>query len=321
VKIFVDLALPPGALDLLRAGTSGHHLLFPLAPASSVLAKPELDPQLASAEIAFGQPHPDAIAAAKQLKWIQVSSSGITRYDNPQFRAFVKQRGILVSNSATVYCEACAVHVLSFMLAQARNLPLALQTRAASGTPPWNELRQSSTTLRGETILILGFGAIGKYLAQLLVPFGAKVLAYRRVPRGDEGVPVIVDADLPAALSQASHVVNILPDSAETRHFFNAARLATVKTGAVLYNIGRGTTVDQNALLDALRSGRLRAAWLDVTEPEPLPADHPLWHEPNCFMTPHVAGGHPNEAETLVRHFVENFARFTRGEPLVDRVM
>ena len=125
----------------------------------------------------------------------------------------------------------------------------------------------------------------------------------------------------PARLAEADHVVNILPDSAETRHFFDAARFSAIKPGAIFYNIGRGTTVNQDALLDALRSGRIGAAWLDVTEPEPLPDDHPLWAEPNCFITPHVAGGHTDETKTLVRHFLKNFERFVRGEPLLDRVM
>ena len=94
-----------------------------------------------------------------------------------------------------------------------------------------------------------------------------------------------------------------------------------LKSGAVFYNIGRGTTVDQAALLDALRSGRLAASWLDVTDPEPLPDNHPLWAEPQCFITPHVAGGHAEEAKTLVRHFLKNLDRFVHGLPLLDRVM
>ena len=148
-----------------------------------------------------------------------------------------------------------------------------------------------------------------------------KVMAYRRKPRGDEGVPVITEDQLAGALAEADHIVDILPDSAATRHFFDAARFAMIKPGAIFYNIGRGTTVDQDALLEALRSGRIGAAWLDVTEPEPLPDEHPLRQEPNCFITPHVAGGHVDETKTLVRHFLKNFERFVRGEPLLDRVM
>ena len=321
MKIFVDLTMPPEAAETLRQGTAGHELIFPETPAASVLSNPPPDPRFASAEIAFGQPNPAAIAGAQELKWIHVSSSGITRYDNPQFRAQMAGRNIPVTNSATVYQEACAVHVLSFMLAQARNLPLALKTRTPNGSPEWNALRACSRTLRDETVLILGYGAIGKRLTELLRPFHAKIVAYRRRARGDEGVPVVTDKELPPALGQADHVINILPDSPETRGFFSASRFAAIKPGSVFYNIGRGITVDQDALLNALQSGHLNAAWLDVTDPEPLPDAHPLWNEPNCFITPHTAGGQRNEITVLVNHFVDNLRRFVKGEPLVDRVM
>jgi len=321
LRISVDLALTPDVLELLQNGTAGHQLVFPGTPVSSVLAKAECDPQFATVDIAFGQPEPRAIAEANRLQWIHVSSSGITRYDHPQFRALMAERKIAVTNSASVYSEACAVHALSFMLAQTRKLPLALKTRAASGTKTWFAIRGTSGTLRDETVVIVGYGAIGKRLTELLRPFDMKVIACRRKARGDEGVPVVTEKQLAGALAEANHVVNILPDSAETRHFFGAIQFAAIKPGAIFYNIGRGATVDQNALLDVLRSGRLRAAWLDVTEPEPLPDGHPLSAQPSCYITPHVAGGHIDETGTLVRHFLKNFERFVHGEGLLDRVM
>jgi len=321
LRIFVDFALTQSVLEMLQLGTRGHQLVFPKTPVSSVLAEGERDPQFATVDVAFGQPEPSAIAKAGQLKWIHVSSSGITRYDNQPFRALMAGRKIVVTNSASVYNEACAVHTLSFMLAQTRKLPLALKTRAASGTDAWFAVRGSAGTLRGETVLILGYGAIGKRLAELLKPFDMEIIAYRRKARGDEGVPVVTGSQLFRALAEADHVVSVLPHSAETRHFFDAARFMAVKPGAIFYNIGRGTTVNQDALRDALRSKRLKAAWLDVTEPEPLPDSHPLWLEPNCFITPHVAGGHIDEAKTLVSHFLKNFDRFVQKKPLLDRVM
>lgn len=313
--------MPSDALEMLQAGTAGHELVFPQTPAASVLAPPEPDPRFATVDVAFGQPDPEVIERAGQLKWIHVSSSGITRYDNPGFRARMAERKIPVTNSAGVYDEACAAHALSFLLAQARRLPVSLRTRTANGTEVWTDLRCSTSTLRGETALILGFGAIGKRLAELLRPFDMKIIAHRRRARGDEGVAVITGEQLAGTLAETDHVVNILPDSAETRHFFDRARFASIKRGAAFYNIGRGTTVDQNALQEALRSGQISAAWLDVTEPEPLPDEHPLWAEPNCYITPHIAGGHAGEARTLVRHFLRNLAHFVRGEPLLDRVM
>jgi len=94
-----------------------------------------------------------------------------------------------------------------------------------------------------------------------------------------------------------------------------------MKQGAILYNIGRGSTVDQDALAGSLRANHLGAAWLDVTDPEPLPEGHPLLTLPNCFITPHTAGGHHNEAETLVRHFLGNFQQFVQNKPLSNRIM
>jgi phosphoglycerate dehydrogenase-like enzyme len=318
-KIYVDFATPPDVLEMLQAGTPGHELVFPKQFTSSVLGKAEPDPQFATVDIAFGQPDVHAIAEAARLKWIQVTSSGITRYDTPPFRALAAERQIAVCNSASVFELPCAVQIMSFMLAQARNLPGALRSRAASGTPEWNALRGSSGTLHGQSVVILGFGAIGKRLVQLLAPFQMKITACRRQARGDEGVPVITPGEL--SRTPADHVINILPDNADSRRFFTAARFSALRPGTVFYNIGRGTTVDQDALLDALRSGHLKAAWLDVTDPEPLPDGHPLLGEPNCFITPHLAGGHTDETKTLVRHFLKNFEQFIQGKPLFDRVM
>lgn len=321
LRIFSDLAGPAAALELLRTGTKNHQLLFPSNPAVSCLHKADPDPLMSLADVIVGQPDPAAVLNAPRVKWVQISSSSITRYDYPDFRAIVAERGIAVCNSASVYSEACAEHVLAFMLAQSRCLPRSLTTRAAGGTPAWDQLRDDSMPLTGQSVLIVGYGAIGKRLTELLAPFAMLVMAHRRRVRGDEGVRVVDTNDLQESLKQADHVVNILPDSLQTQHFFDAERFARMKPGSVFYNIGRGATVDQDALLQALRSGHLQAAWLDVTDPEPLADDHPLLTQPNCFITPHVAGGHHHEAVTFVRHFLSNLGRFERGEPLRDRVM
>jgi len=321
LRIFVDIAAPEDTLQVLRDGTAGHELILSSQPAVSVLAQAVLDPRLFSADIAFGQPDPAALASASQLKWIQLSSSSITRYDNPGFRQMVAANRTTVCNSASVYSEACAEHVLAFLLAQSRLLPRSLDTRVPGGAEAWHQLRGDCVPLRGQSALVLGYGAIGKRLAEMLLPFAMDVIAFRRGARGDETVQVIGESQLGDALSRVDHVINLLPDSTDTRHFFDASRFAAMRPGAVFYNIGRGATVDQRDLLDALRSGRLKAAWLDVTDPEPLPDGHPLLALPNCFITPHVAGGHQAESKTLVRHFLANLNRYLRGEPLVDRVM
>jgi phosphoglycerate dehydrogenase-like enzyme len=308
-------------MQLLCEGTRGHQLLLPARRGASCLHKAESDPLMFTADILAGQPDPDAVAEARNLKWIQISSSSITRYDNPAFRALVTARNIAVCNSASVYSEACAEHALTFMLAQSRLLPRSLGTRVAGGTNAWDQLRRDLIPLRGQTVLIVGYGAIGQRLTEMLAPFTMQIIALRRVARGNESVPVITQDQLAGALSTADHVINILPDSEQTREFFDAARFAHMNGTGIFYNIGRGTTVDQEALLEVLRQGRIKAAWLDVTNPEPLPDNHPLFAQPNCFITPHVAGGHQEESVTFVRHFLANLNRLERGEPLLDRVM
>jgi phosphoglycerate dehydrogenase-like enzyme len=207
------------------------------------------------------------------------------------------------------------------MLAQARLLVPGLASHSAAGTPEWFGLREGSVPLRNQRVVILGYGVIAARLVEVLAPFHMEIMAMRRTPRGNETVPVFTPDELQVALSRADHVINILPDNAESARFISAKRLAWMKPGAVFYNIGRGGTVDQGALVDALGSGHLGAAWLDVTDPEPLLADHPLRLAPNCHITPHTAGGHRAESQTLVRHFLENLRRFQSGDSLLDRIM
>lgn len=313
--------MPPEARELLESEAAPHQILFPSKPAASVLAQTEPDPSFYEADVAFGQPDLDAIDKAKSLKWIHINTSGITRYDTPGFRAKMQQREIPVSNSASVYNEACADHALSFMLAQSRKLPEALGFRASNVSDEWLQLRRGSVPLSGQSVVIIGFGAIASRLVELLAPFHMDIKAYRRQARGDEPVPIIDSQSIPSALSQADHVINILPDSESTRGFFDASRFDQCKSDAVFYNIGRGTTVDQTALATALTSGKLKAAWLDVTEPEPLPDGHPLLSISNCYITPHIAGGYHGETYQCVRHFLANLERFTSEQALHDRVM
>ena len=321
LTIFCDAQLDDVTARLLREGVAPHEIIVPRVPVTSVLAKGEPDPAFGRADIAFGQPDLESIRASERLGWMQISSAGFTRYDTPEFRALAAARGLVVTNSSSDYAEACAEHVFACLLAQSRHLPQALQTRTANGTPEWQHLRSAGVSLRGQRLVILGFGTIAAHLVKLLAPFEMQITALRRAPHSEENVTTVTPDHLPAALATADHVVNILPDNPASRHFIDAAFLAALPRSAVVYNIGRGTTVEQSALDAALRFGRLAAAWLDVTDPEPLPADHPLLSAPNCFITPHTAGGHRDEAGTLVRHFLANFRHHLAGTPLRDRIM
>ena len=321
LTIWCNMQFTGSALELLEEGTRGHELVFPEGLTTSSLAAAGRDAALAGADIAFGQPDAGSVLEIARLRWVHLTSAGYTRYDTPEFRAGAQRQGLLLSNSSSVYSEPCAEHVFAFMLANARRLDVARDVQLGDRSWPTMPIRARSRLLLGQRVVILGYGAIARRLVELLAPFSVKIAALRRRPAGDEGVEMIGEEALPGALAEADHVVNILPDNAGTRGFFSARLFDAMKPGAVFYNIGRGTTVDQEALIARLESGRLAAAWLDVTEPEPLPPGHALWKAPNCFITPHTAGGHDAEFERLVGHFLGNFERFNAGRELVDRVM
>jgi phosphoglycerate dehydrogenase-like enzyme len=209
---------------------------------------------------------------------------------------------------------------MAWMLADARQLYPSYDNQRDSAGWPQNELRGNTRLLENQTILIVGYGTIGRRLTELLAPYPVRVVGYRRTPQPGSIVRVIGPSELPGTLGEADHVVNILPDSTETRNFFNAERFRQIKPGARYYSIGRGTTTNQESLRNHLESGDLGAAYLDVTEPEPLPSDHPLWSTKNCYITPHTGGGHFNETEKIVEHFIQNLHRFEQGHELRNRV-
>ncbi len=319
--IFADPKLDADALEVLKKGLDPHRLIQPGKVSASVLDAGQADPLFGEADVAFGQPTIESIESSKHLKWIHLSTAGFTRYDTSEFRTYAKERGLIITNSSEVYSEDCAEHLFIFMLAQSHRLPSSLTLRVPSGHTEWSALRNSYKSLRGQQVVILGFGGIAAKLVKLLAPFQMDIVAMRRTPRRDEGVRVVTPEQVATVLATADHVVNILPENAESLDYFNEVRFASMKPGAVFYNIGRGTTVDQNALYRNLKSGHLAAAWLDVTTPEPLPKEHPLWMIENCHITPHTAGGHENETITLVNHFIANFRRYNSGDALAGRVI
>lgn len=323
LTIWTNHELRPEAREILAAGLAlaGCRLVQSVGSSRSVLAPGASDPALAAADIAYGQPSPEDVLNFPRLRWVALSTAGYTRYDDHDFRNALQRRGTIMTNASQVFADNCAQQMLAGMLALARNLPV--QLRNQDGPREWRYLedRYTNRVLTGQTVLLLGFGAIGRRLAELLAPFGGRVLAFRRAPRGDEGVEIVTEAGLAAALGAADQVINLLPDSTATREFMTAARFAQLKRGARFYNVGRGTTVDQPALIAALESGQVGGAYLDVMEPEPLPPAHPLWRAPNCFITCHIGGGTGDQDEKLVRHFLENLRRFNIGEPLIDRII
>jgi phosphoglycerate dehydrogenase-like enzyme len=312
LKIWTNADLSADALACLRTGIAPHELVF-AQEATGNLSAGGPSAELVGCDIALGQPDPDQVIALTELKWVHITSAGYTRYDRDDFRA----TGKTFTNSSSVFDDPCAQHVLAFMLAQCRQLPDSLRL-----APEWsfNQLRPKTSVLRDQTILIVGYGTIARRLVELLAPFPLNLIGVRRQVRGDETIPTHSIEDLTALLPTADFVINILPASPSTDQLFGQTQFESIKPGTVFINIGRGNTVDQLALVQSLATGHLAAAYLDVTDPEPLPVDHALWHTINCHITPHIAGGFQIESVGIVEHFLQNLRRYEASESLRDQV-
>jgi phosphoglycerate dehydrogenase-like enzyme len=312
LKIWTNADLSPEALTLLRSGTAAHALVIANEQTGNLSAGGP-SAELPGCDIAFGQPDADQVIGLPELKWVHITSAGYTRYDRDDFRA----AGKIFTNSSSVFDEPCAQHVLAFLLAHCRQLSDSQRL-----APNWSfdQLRPKTSVLRDQTVLIVGYGAIARLLVELLAPFPLNLIGVRRQVRGDEAIPTHPIENLAALLPTADYVINILPASPSTNQLFAQPQFDSMKPGTVFINIGRGNTVDQPALVQSLVTGHLAAAYLDVTDPEPLPSDHALWHTPNCFITPHIAGGFQNESVGIVEHFLQNLRLYEANDSLLDLV-
>jgi len=262
---------------------------------------------------------PEFIEAAPNLVWIQSRSAGVDQYVG--WEALRSNDRIVLTNMRAAHGPAIADHAMAMLLSLTRNLrehaaeqAQARWTREPAGPEP--------IALEGRTMLVVGLGGIGMEIAQRAEAFGMRVLATRRTSAEK---PAFVEkvgspGDLHSLLPEADVVAICVPLTDETRGLFDAKALGAMKRGAILINIARGGVVETDALLDALRSGQLGGACLDVTDPEPLPADHPLWKEPRVLITPHVAAHAGVTEQRLLALRTENLRRFAAGDALLNVV-
>ena len=262
---------------------------------------------------------PEQFACARKLKWIHSTAAGIGQLMYPELR----RSGVVVTNASGVHKIPMAEHVLGMLVALARRFPDCLRAQQ-QGRWAQQELWDAPVRLRelrGQTLLLVGFGTVGKEIARVVKPLGMKIWAVTRSGRGDAS---LADRILPAnelyrALPQADFVVLAAPETRETRHIINAARLHLMKPTAYLINVARGTLVDETALAEALSKRAIAGAALDVTEQEPLPAASPLWKLDNLFLTPHMSA----TSESLWPHQIallfENLELWFSGRELINR--
>jgi phosphoglycerate dehydrogenase-like enzyme len=277
--------------------------LLPALAAADVLVCPD---HYYSAKVAAA-----VRAGAEKLRCIQLLTAGYEHVQQHGVRA-----GITVCNAGDSFSPAVAAHAVALLLALQRRVPAMLANKARHA---WDRsFAPMLITPASSVIAIVGLGSIGREVARLLKPFGPHIIGVSRRgaphPLADE---VLGPDNLAAVLQRADAIVLSLPLDAATQHLIGAKELAGCKRTAFLVNISRGAIVDSLALAEALQAGTIAGAALDVTEPEPLPADHPLWDAPNLIVSPHVAGAcGPIGGQRLAQTVEDNLRRFLAGEPL-----
>ncbi|EJL29012.1 D-2-hydroxyacid dehydrogenase [Novosphingobium sp. AP12] len=252
----------------------------------------------------------EAIASMTGLKWYNAMSSGVDWLPLDVFR----KRGVTLTNGAGIHAQTVSEYAVMGMLTMAKGWREVVR---AQDRHEWLAQPPGKRELLGAEVLVIGAGEIGSRIAEILRVLGAKVTAARRTPGpGDLG-----DGEWQAALGRFDWVILIVPSTPQTTGMFGAAEFAAMKPGAALLNFARGTVIDQEALLAAIDSGRLGGAFLDVTTPEPLPADHPLWSRNNVHISMHLSGRAQDAlfARGSAR-FLDNLGRYLRGEELAHKV-
>ena len=298
----------PALLGQIRAVSDHIEVVTP----AQIESQPDL---LAQVEIAYGWLNADQLARATRLRWLQTGGAGVEG-----LMPHVQSDTLTLTNARGVGAAPITEHMFGMLLVVTRRLAQAWDRQK---THQWNGdgLGDRVGLLSGKTLGVLGVGAIGGHSAQVGKAFGMRVVGLRRGGGAHPAVERMYALDDRLAfLAECDVVMNTLPLTAATHGFLGRAEFAALAPGAILVNTGRGKTVDTEALLDSLRSGHLGAALLDVTDPEPLPPDHPLWTMENVYLTPHYSGSRPDYTERADAIFLDNLGRYLAGEALVNVV-
>ena len=280
-----------------------------IAPNCEIVAP---DADLARAQIIYAGVKPDEINGAKALQWLQLSSAGVNRWPLDELDA----RGVTITTVSGIHAQPITEHMFGMLLANTRALDVALERQPSHA---WRGFDYGARVQRlaSKTLGVLGVGAIGAHTAHVGRAFGMRVIGLRRSGEPIDDVEEMFAPDKRLDFfAQCDVVMNSMPLTDATHGFMGEAEFAALPDGAIVINTGRGETIDTDALMGWLRSGRARAALLDVTDPEPLPSDHPLWEMPGVFITTHYSGAHPDYDERADEIFLDNLGRFVRGETL-----
>jgi len=280
-----------------------------------------LSPELPDTDIFVGLAlRPEQFRMARQLKWIHCTAAGVAQFLYPE----VLSSGIMLTNASGVHAITMAEHIVGMMVAMARDFPGSMRyqfQRKWAQQEIWDGPSRPRE-LHGQVALLVGFGAVGRAVAERVRAFGMRVWAVTRSGQAD---PAAAERAFPAAqlipaLQGADFVILAAPETPETHHLLGAQQLSAMKPSAFLVNVARGSLVDQTALIGALEKRAIAGAALDVTSPEPLPPESPLWSMANVFITPHTSGVSERLWQRETELLLENLNRWFAGEPLRNQV-
>ncbi len=313
---------PPRKVVLMGADDARAAWMREVAPGVEVVGAADRAAavrEAADADAVIGECVPEVIAAGPHIRWVQRMYAGVERC--VAIPAFV-ERGIVLTNMQKVAGSVMAEHVLALMFGLTRGLAAYVPAQAkgewADEAVPESRLWE----VKGRTLLVAGLGGIGTEVAKRAHALGMTVIATRN--SGTDGPDYVAEIGLPDKLlafaGRADVIVSTLPLTPETKGLMNRAFFDAAKRGALFINVGRGGTVVTDELVAALKDGRIGGAGLDVTDPEPLPPEHPLWRAPNVIVTPHVAAG--LEGNEVPRWLLarENLRRYVAGDKLLSEV-
>ena len=250
------------------------------------------------------------LQAAPHVRWVHSLSDGVEKLLTPS----MMQRPIILTNSHGIHDRAVSEHTMALLLSWFRRIPEAVRNQSAH---QW--ARPHGDSLFGKTILIVGFGGIGRAIAQRAKIFETRVFGVKKhLSRELFADHIFTQEEIMDVLPKADVVIAALPSTAETEKFFDAEKFRAMKKSALFINIARASVVDEQALIEAMQSGKIAGACMDVFSKEPLPADHPFWNMKNVIMTPHIASMVPDFWHKLLSLLKTNFSAFNRQELMLN---
>ena len=307
LRIVLGSALPAALLDDIRAAAG------PDAHVVTATNETELLRALPDAEVYLAGPfNPRLLGAATSLRWLHSTGAGV---EGLLFPELVQRGDVVLTNARGAHHVAMPEYVLMAMLAWTHHLPTLLRAQARR---EW--VKPVSEKIHGKTLGLLGYGEIGRAVAARTAALGVRCIALRRNPDAARGRDLVdrvyAPSELHAFLGASDFVVNSLPLTPETRGVLGETELAAMRPTAVLIHLGRGPTVQSDALLTALREKTIAGAFLDVFDEEPLPPDSPFWELENAIITSHTSGNSVHYQARSIAIFCDNLRRYRAGQPL-----